>query len=446
MSNGTWETGLNVTRALGTAADQVQITGGNSGFGAFGAPIFVNLGGVSSPITWGTGGFSPSILQLNAPTSNNTIDFQNPVDFAGITRSVFVGANVATLSGALTDAAATLGGITKVGSGTLVLSSTANTYDGATTVSAGTLQVATSNNLGSSTNIIALNGTATLQATGTLASGGRNVLVAGTTTGVTIDTNSNAVTVANIDGTGAFTKASTGTLLANHVRAGALTVSGGTLQIAADGTSAATSVVTGLTADTGKLDLNNNKLVVVAGNVGTWTGSAYDGITGRVASGRNNGTWDGNGVLTSQSNALLAQNYLTSLAVAKASDAKGLTAGQTATFGGQTVTDADVLVGYTYTGDANLSGSINADDYFQIDSNYNKSGTNFGWFNGDFNYDGVINGDDYAMIDSAFAAQGTPFSSGAPAGVSAVPEPAGALGALLICQVALAGRRRKPAR
>jgi hypothetical protein len=65
---------------------------------------------------------------------------------------------------------------------------------------------------------------------------------------------------------------------------------------------------------------------------------------------------------------------------------------------------------YTYGGDANLSGKINADDYFQIDSYYGKTGgSNLGWLNGDFTYDGKINGDDYFVIDSNFAAQTTPF-------------------------------------
>ena len=51
---------------------------------------------------------------------------------------------------------------------------------------------------------------------------------------------------------------------------------------------------------------------------------------------------------------------------------------------------ADLLVMYTYAGDANLDGKIDIDDYGQIDSNVSKSDTVFGWFNGDFNYDGAI--------------------------------------------------------
>ncbi len=106
----------------------------------------------------------------------------------------------------------------------------------------------------------------------------------------------------------------------------------------------------------------------------------------------------------------------------------------------------DTLIGYTYSGDANLDGMINGDDYFQIDSAFPTGG--HGWFNGDFNYDGVVNGDDYFIIDSNFPAQGQPFppsgSAGALVGVTAVPEPATIS---LVASVALLlGRRRRRAR
>ena len=86
---------------------------------------------------------------------------------------------------------------------------------------------------------------------------------------------------------------------------------------------------------------------------------------------------------------------------------------------------------YTYNGDANLDGKVNADDYFLIDSHYNQGApVNDGeaFHSGDFNYDGHINGDDYALIDAAFTGQTGPINkvprlSGG-LSVSAVPEPA----------------------
>src|SRR5439155_1760821 len=55
------------------------------------------------------------------------------------------------------------------------------------------------------------------------------------------------------------------------------------------------------------------------------------------------------------------------------------------TFGGLSVAATDVVVMFTYGGDANLDGKINVDDYGRIDFNVGL-GTS-GWYNGDFNYD-----------------------------------------------------------
>jgi hypothetical protein len=97
----------------------------------------------------------------------------------------------------------------------------------------------------------------------------------------------------------------------------------------------------------------------------------------------------------------------------------------------------DVLVKYTYYGDANLSGNVDGSDYSLIDNGYLKNLT--GWYNGDFNYDNVVNGSDYTLIDNAFNSQGTKLTSQI-AGTSAVPEPAG-LEILGVGAVAMLGRR-----
>jgi hypothetical protein len=113
---------------------------------------------------------------------------------------------------------------------------------------------------------------------------------------------------------------------------------------------------------TAKLNLNDNDLTVdyIGGPspIGSWTGTTYTGITGLIKSGRNGGSWNGNGIFTGS-----ASGSLTSLGVAEASQAKNLSAGQTALFSGQTVDATGVLVMYTYGGDANLDGKINVDDY-----------------------------------------------------------------------------------
>ena len=151
----------------------------------------------------------------------------------------------------------------------------------------------------------------------------------------------------------------------------------------------------------GMLDLTNCDLIVHDGAVGTWNGSHYIGISGLIRSGRNGGSWNGNGIRTSVST---SGNYY-SFGIATAQQAKNLTnPTDTTTFAGETVTGTDVLIKFTYGGDANIDGKINVDDYGRIDFNVSL-GTD-GWFNGDFNYDGKINVDDYGIIDFNVGIQG----------------------------------------
>src|SRR5205814_372138 len=155
----------------------------------------------------------------------------------------------------------------------------------------------------------------------------------------------------------------------------------------------------------GKLDLTDGDLIVRSGSIGSWNGSSYSGILGLVQAGRGNGTWNGNGIITSRTEAR-APSILTTLAASRASDALGISASQTSVWSGHTVNGNAILVAHTFGGDAKLDGVVNGDDYFQIDSQVSQSGSVFGYFNGDFNYDGAVNGDDYFVIDSNVSASG----------------------------------------
>jgi hypothetical protein len=206
-----------------------------------------------------------------------------------------------------------------------------------------------------------------------------------------------------------------------------------------------------------QLDVTDNKLVVRGstnggtGTVGTLTGGVYGGIQGFVQSGRNGGTWSGKtGIITSASTTSSGRE-LTTLGVGVASDLNKTTFGGVP---GVAVSANDVLVMYTYAGDADLSGHIDGDDYARIDAAFQGSPLSggAGYENGDFNYDGKVNADDYFLIDSNYSAQGSPISAGpaldgaAPlglSGVSAVPEP-GSLGVGLVSLgIYLSSRRRR---
>ena len=233
-----------------------------------------------------------------------------------------------------------------------------------------------------------------------------------------------------------LTKAGAGTLQINNARVNQLNIIGGKVKILQSGTIAtvskvnalniSNSLVAGVPTYNATLDLVNNDMVIdyAPGQspLGTWNGTAYTGILGAIQSGRNGGAWNGTGIITSQSTAQ-GSTSLTTLGVAEAASAINFGTASTALWRGQTVDPTSVLIRYTYAGDANLDGKIDADDYFILDSNYNKSGTVFGFGNGDFNYDGKINGDDYFIIDANFAGQSGPAPT-PPLGASAVPEPA----------------------
>ena len=94
------------------------------------------------------------------------------------------------------------------------------------------------------------------------------------------------------------------------------------------------------------------------------------------------------------------------------------------TFDGQVSTANDVLVKYTYYGDANLDGQVDGSDYSRIDNGFLNQLS--GWYNGDFNYDGVVDGSDYTLIDNALNTQGASLAAVVAentAQVASVPEP-----------------------
>ena len=151
------------------------------------------------------------------------------------------------------------------------------------------------------------------------------------------------------------------------------------------------------------LDIADNTMLIRGGNVGSFQNGAYTGITGMIQTGRTpNCTWDGTGIVTSMADAAAG---LTGVGIGKAADLLFLSPGATGVWDGHTVDASTVIVKYTYAGDANLDGLVDAADYGMIDNYYQFPGTS-GYANGDFNFDGVIDAGDYGYIDNSFQLQG----------------------------------------
>ena len=111
-----------------------------------------------------------------------------------------------------------------------------------------------------------------------------------------------------------------------------------------------------------------------------------------------------------------------------------------ASFFGVAVGINDVLVRYTWEGDADLSGNVDATDQFLLDNGVANSLT--GWLNADFDYSNAVDATDQFLLDNAVAAGADinpPLVGASKAGV--VPEP-GSLALLAVGALGALGRRR----
>jgi autotransporter-associated beta strand protein len=183
-------------------------------------------------------------------------------------------------------------------------------------------------------------------------------------------------------------------------------------------------VANSLSITGGNLDLGDNDAILH----GT-TEAAVDAL---VASWYSGGSLNGLGLASSSASA----NPLTSLGVITNADGQG--GALYTTFDGVPVSSADVLVKYTYLGDTELRGFVDANDL--ANTLAGMSGGLTGWVNGDFNYDGVVDQADVNLLLNSLASQTTNFGyGGGPSG--AVPEPT-ALTLGLLTIPALSRRRR----
>jgi len=233
---------------------------------------------------------------------------------------------------------------------------------------------------GGTANINTGTGTPTINIVG----GGTNNITPGTGTPALTVNGGTATIVANT-GTG-FRKVSF-----SSVAVGA----GASLVLAANTTHANRSVLfvpqSGLSINaTGKIDVNDNDVVLKGG--GTINAAQNLLITGFAG-----GLWNGNGITSSKA----ATSGSTALGFATGNELFG----GAGTFDGQAVAGADVIIKYTYYGDADMNGQVNADDYSLADIGNGTVGTSE-WLIGDMNYDKRTDPDDYSLLD-IFVGYGT---------------------------------------
>jgi hypothetical protein len=162
----------------------------------------------------------------------------------------------------------------------------------------------------------------------------------------------------------------------------------------------------------GLFDLTNNDLdVQLAGSAG------LSNLTAAVSQGFNPGgiAWQGSGGITSSS-AAGDTTHLTAVGVILNSTT-GMVGGPAlygagaslGTFDGISPSATDLLLKFTYFGDANLDGKVDGSDYSRIDSSSQIAAT--GWYNGNFDFSGSIDGSDYTLLDNAFNTQGASESA-----------------------------------
>jgi hypothetical protein len=171
-------------------------------------------------------------------------------------------------------------------------------------------------------------------------------------------------------------------------------------------------------APTASLDLFDNDLIIQSTSGGK--AGLLNNINGYLKTGRNRGAWSGAGIRSTAAGAVSARN----VGLAAIVNDRGNGTVVRSELNGQAVDANTILIKYTYDGDSDLNGMINADDYARIDSGYATRLTSKGYYNGDFDYSGLIDADDYFLIDRAMGTQGAVLAGETPVAVAASSAPA----------------------
>ena len=336
---------------------------------------------------------------VSVQSGSHTLDV--PVATPGTTNVLFLGSGQALTVRSLAN-----GGAMTITGGTVVVPG-AVTGTGTITVGAGsTLRSSGAGNAVASVQVLNQGG---LTVNGTVGSRGVYEI-----TGTTVPVNGPRATRANVAVVGALTIANDGAALGSRQYFGFVDLQ-----------------TNDLVVRNANLSAQQTTLANLRDMVRAWS-TAAAGLPGNVGLGTSSAFYN-------------VQDAFATLAVY---DNTGIGGSTTfATFDGVSVGANDVLVKYTYLGDTNLDGVVNATDLARALQGLNGTGT--GWNFGDVNYDGVVDFVDVGRIQAAIRGQGAALGDSTDAGGAlggggpgaAIPEPGG-LALLAIAGLPMLRRRR----
>jgi autotransporter-associated beta strand protein len=302
------------------------------------------------------------------------------------------------------------GNLTKVGTGVQTISNPSNSFTGNVAVSAGTLQVNIDANLGNSANPLIFDGG--MLRVNNIAFGTTARNITANAGGGGVDTNGFDIThTGTITGVGTFKKSGAVKLTVNNVRAGGIDVSGGTLTVVAGRNTANTSQVNSVAVTGGAgLDLNDQDLIADT------SGTSLTNLQSLLASGYNGNLWNGTGI---NSTAAAINNATPGTHQTALGYGANSVLGYSGTYSGVTVSPTSLIVRYTYSGDANLDGTVDTIDFNLMAASFGQPGKV--WTDGEFDFNGVVDSIDFNLLASNFG-QVLTADGGRSMGVL-VPEP-----------------------
>ena len=271
--------------------------------------------------------------------------------------------------------------------------------------------------------------------------------------------------VLSLTGSNSYTGGTTvaaGTLAVGHVNAlgtGGLTINSMATAHLTTGTGAGPVVVPSLSiaggaSPTGTLDIGSSKMVINNPDFAT-AQAAYSTAHAQVANAFDGFAWDLPGITSSQAQAdINGPGIPTAVGIVLNNDTAGGNlfygdgTGGFPQFAGTSVDSNSILLKYTYLGDSNLDGMVDAGDFNLFQAGYSDPtlAAQLGWAVGDYDYSGTVDAGDFNLFQAGYSYYSNNpivLSGSGSGGVQPVPEPAALVLAMLgLASITTFSRRR----